>query len=368
MLNKPNRLTIDMPALTHNLTMVKSLLSPDTKIMGIVKSNAYGHGLLPVSRVLEKNRIDCLGVAFLHEALELRKGGLKSPIVILCGIQTPDQAIQAVKNELTPVLFDQNMAAILDKESRRQKKKTCVYLKIDTGMSRLGVSCENAVLFAKKIASFKNLDVKGILSHLSSADDPETDFTEKQIQLFKTAVQAVKSTGLAIPWNSLANSGGIMRHKASHFEMVRPGIMLYGGLPAPEFACPVPLKPVMHFYSHVLQTRELAENTPVSYARTYVTKGPRRIAVLSAGYGDGLSRGMSGKGHVLINGSKAPLIGRICMNLSICDITDLKSVNTGDKAFFLGSQGAETITGDELGKWAETISYEIFCSFGQKQN
>lgn len=202
------------------------------------------------------------------------------------------------------------------------------------------------------------------MSHLSSADDCESDFTNVQIDKFEKAIRVAQSMGLDLPHNNLANSAGIMAYKNAHFNMVRPGIMLYGGLTSPGFKTPVPLKPVMHFKGRILQMRNLEAQVPVSYGRTYHTDGPRRIAILAAGYADGLPRSLSNRGSVLINNKKVPIIGTVCMNLTICDITDLKDISTGAEVVFLGTQGGETITGDDLAAWAGTISYEIFCSIG----
>jgi alanine racemase len=366
MINEPNNVVIDLSALVYNLRQIRTLIGRDTRIMGIVKSGAYGHGLLPVSQALEENKIDCLGVAHLHEALELRENGIKSPIVILSGIQTRDESYEVVKNNLIPVLFDLTVAETLAQESARQDRRTPIHLKVDTGMGRLGISYTEMGSFIQRIMALNNLEIEGLLSHLSSADARKSDFTDMQIERFVKAIQAGRSLGLSLPLNSLANSAGIMGHRKAHFEMVRPGIALYGGLPSPEFTSPVPLRPVMHFKGKILQIRDLPDKTPVSYGRAYYTSGTRRIAILSAGYGDGLPRSISNVGYVLINGKKAPIVGTICMNLTVSDITGLGDVNRGDETVFLGSQGQQTITGDDIAKSAGTISYEVFCSLGQR--
>lgn len=364
MIDKPNNLTIDLSALVHNLDQIRALIGQGIKIMGIVKSDAYGHGLLPVSQTLERNGIDCLGVAYLHEALDMRNEGIRLPIVILCGIQTKNEAREVVDKDLTPVLFDMTAAETLARESAKQGKRTRIHVKVDTGMGRLGISQGGIAPFIRKIAALKDLELEALTSHLSSADERDGDFTGDQLKNFKKAIKTARSLGLDLPSNNLANSAGIMGHKQAHLEMVRPGIMLYGGLPSPEFKSPVTLRTAMHFKGRVLQIRELPDRTPVSYGRTYFTEGPRQMAVLSAGYGDGLPRSMSNRGNVLIKGKKAPIAGRICMNLTICDITGLVDVKPGDEAVFLGSQGDETITGDDMARWAGTISYEVFCSIG----
>lgn len=364
--NSPNSLKIDLSALTHNLRQVKDLTGAGVAIMGVVKSDAYGHGMLPVSRILEKNGIHCLGVAHVYEGIELREKGIRLPVVILCGIQTEEEARHVVEKDLTPVLFDLAIAEVLDLESARQGKKTSIHLKIDTGMGRLGIFHNEIGPFLQKAMSLKNLNLEALTSHLSSADQQADDFTDLQTMLFEKAVEAGRSMGLPLPFNNLANSAGVMHHKKTHFEMVRPGIMLYGGLPSPEFVSPVPMKPVMHFKGRILQTRDLPDRTPVSYGRAYLTNGPHRMAIISAGYGDGLPRSMSNIGKVLIRGREAPIVGTICMNLTICDISGQNDIRPGDEVFFLGSQGPKIITGDDIARWANTISYEVFCSIGRQ--
>jgi alanine racemase len=362
---KPNTIAIDLSALIHNLGQIKALVARGTRIMGIVKSDAYGHGLLPVSKTLEKNNIDCLGVAHLYEALELRENGIRIPIVILSGIRTKDEAREVVEKGLTPVLYDLTVAEILARESERQGKKTVIHIKVDTGMGRLGISHSETGAFLQKISALKSLDIEALTSHLSSADEQETDYTNMQITRFKKAIEAGRSMGFQLPLNSLANSAGIMGFNDAHFEMVRPGIALYGGLPSPEFSSPVSLRPVMHFKGQILQIRDLPDRTPVSYGRTFHTKGPRRVAVLSVGYADGLPRSLSNNGHAIVRGKRAPIVGRVSMNLTSVDITDIKDVETGDEAVILGTQGEQTITGDDMAGSAGTISYEVFCSIGQ---
>ena len=360
----PNNVTIDLSALIHNLNLVRGLLDQKTKIMGVVKSDAYGHGLVPVSQILEKNGIDCFGVSFLYEGLALRKAGVKVPIVILCGINSREEARQVVRNNLTPVLFDPALAEILDRESGRLGTKTPIHVKVDTGMGRLGVPHDGIGPFLQNSMSLKNLEIQALMSHLSSADDCEPDFTDDQVSKFEEAIRVALSMGLDLPLNNLANSAGIMSHRKTHFKMVRPGIILYGGLTSPEYKSPVSLRPVMCFKGKVLQVRELGSRTPVSYGRTYHTNGPCRTAILSAGYADGLPRSLSNRGSVLIRAQRVPIIGTVCMNLTICDITGVEGVSAGDEAVFLGSQGKETITGDDMAQWAGTISYEVFCSIG----
>jgi alanine racemase len=366
MSNRPNHVEIDLSALVDNLNQVKQLVGPGTRIMGIVKSDAYGHGLIPVSRTLERLGIDCLGVAHLHEAMALRTEGIGLPIVILCGLQGSLEAEAAVEHDLTPVLFDLEIAETLARVSREKNRTIGVHLKVDTGMGRLGIPHDDLADPIRRILGLKGLCLKALLSHLSSADESCEDYTLIQIHRFRDAIETGRALGACLEHNSLANSAGIMRFPGAHFDMVRPGIMLYGGLPSAAFTCPVVLKPVMHYKARVLQLREMAADRPISYGRTYYTKDPRRVAVVSAGYGDGLPRAMAERAHVMIEGKRAPVLGRMCMNLTICDVTTLGGVIPGQEVVFLGTQGNKAITGDEIAKWAGTISYEVFCALGSR--
>jgi alanine racemase len=364
----PNSLKIDLSALRRNLAQIKKILDPGTQVMGIVKSDAYGHGLIPIARTLEMEGVDCLGVSFIDEALKLRSAEIGLPIILLCGIENEEGAREVAIHELTPVIFDYRMAEILDKEASRLGKKIPVQVKIDTGMGRLGVPHAETGTFLERIISYENINIEALTSHLSSADEPDSGFTKTQIRNFKEAILKGQSLGLKLPLNSLANSAGIVAHKDSHFSMVRPGIMLYGGLPSPGFESKLRLDPVMKFCGKILQIRDFPDKTPLSYGRTYRTKGRQQIAVVSAGYGDGLLRSLSNKGRVLIKGKKAPIVGRVCMNMLLCDVSDIEEARPEDEALFLGVEDNEIITGDDLARWCDTISYEIFCSLGRCNN
>lgn len=361
-----NSAEIDLNALAHNLKQVRTLLLPRTGIMGVVKADAYGHGLIPVSRALKKAGVDSLGVAHFHEAMQLRQNGLDLPVFILSGIRTRDEAAAAVANNMNPVLFDLSVAEIIAEEGRRLGKRAGIHVKVDTGMGRLGVPCASLVPFLEKLKLLPSLDVAGLFSHLSSADDTDRVFTEAQVRHFKDAVETARALGLALPLNSLANSAGIMAYREAHWDLVRPGIMLYGGLPCPGFEPPVSLKPAMTFKGEVLQVREMPAGVPVSYSRTYHTPGTRTIAVLSAGYADGILRSLSNRGEVLIRGRRAAIVGRVCMNLTMADVTALGAVQAGDEAVFVGCQGKACLTADEVASRAGTISYEVLCSIGQR--
>ena len=364
MVNSPNTLAIDLKSLEFNLAQIQRHVGKGVKIMGVVKSDAYGHGLVNVSRVLEKNGVYCLGVSFVNEAVLLRSEGIKIPIVVLCGIETREDAVAVIENDLTPVVFYVDSAEMLEKAASNKGKKVDIHIKIDTGMGRLGIDLDETIAFLKEITQFTSLNPEGLMSHLSSADEDDYSFTEKQIQDFIKAVNEGRKLGMDLRLNNLANSAGIMGHADSYFDMVRPGIILYGGLPNPGYKSPFELKPVMSFRGKILQVRNFEDNTPVSYGRTYYTSGQKQIAVISAGYADGLPRNLSNMGRVLAGGKEANITGSVCMNMLSCDVTGIKDIKPGDECIILGSQGDETITIDDIAEWSNTISYEILLSIG----
>jgi alanine racemase len=364
----PNKVTIDLSALKENLTKIRELVDKKTKIMGVVKSDAYGHGLIPVARELEKNHIDALGVDYLSEAIKLRNAGVIIPVVIFLGIDTPQEAKQVADYNLIPLIYDINSARILSEEGKRSGRAVKVYLKIDTGMGRLGIDFRETGLFMQQLKGMKGIIIEGLFSHLSSADEKNSLFTNGQIKNFNKAISVSRKLGINLTMNSLANSAGIMRYKKAHFDIVRPGIILYGGLPCTDFVNPPSFEQVMAFCSSVIQVREVEHKTPISYGRTFYTDGARKIAIISAGYADGLSRSLSNKGNILIHGQKVRIIGRVCMNLTVADVTEINGVKKGDRVCFLGKQKGNAITSDDIARCAETISYEVLCSLGIRNN
>ena len=370
MSTSPNKVTVDLSALRENLKIIRGLLDTKTKIMGIVKSDAYGHGLIPVARELEKHHtdIDSFGLNYLSEAMKLRTAGVKLPIVLLLGIHTFEEAKKVADYNLIPVIYDVDAAQMLSDEGKKNGRAIKVYVKIDTGMGRLGIDFHETGLFLNTLKEMKGITIAGLLSHLSSADEQDTRFTNAQIKNFKEAISVGRRLGFQLTMNSLANSAGIIRYKEAHCDIVRPGIILYGGLPCPDFANPPPLRNVMTFCSRIMQVRTVEHGTPISYGRIFYTNGARKIAILSAGYANGLSRSLSNKGNVLVHGQRAQIIGRVCMNMTIADVTAIEGVNKGDRIYFLGKERENVITSDDMARWSNTISYEILCSLGSRND
>lgn len=361
-----NKTQIETSALIHNLKALQSLLGPQTAITAVVKADAYGHGMVRAARIFSEGGAQRLAVAHLNEALALRRAGIKPPIVLLRGILNRGEAEAVVEHDFISVLPEAETGVILNQESLRRGKRARVQLKIDTGMGRLGVAWSECGEFVARVLKLSGLHPEGLLSHLSSADEEDRSFSRIQIERFRSCLAAADAAGMETGASSLANSAGALWYPEARFGMVRPGIMLYGGSPAPELDLPVELRPAMSFKSLVIQIRDLPAHTPVSYGRTFVTSRATRVAVIAAGYGDGLPRALSNRGSVLIGGAKVPILGRVCMNLTMADISALPQVAPGDEAVFLGAQGKALLSGDEVAAAANTICYEIFCSLGRQ--
>ncbi len=363
------RVTVDLSAIRHNLRQARSILGPGVGITGVVKSDAYGHGLVPVAKALEEEMIDFLGVAYLEEGILLRSAGIKSPILIMCGLNGSEECREAIAHDLTPVLFDPGSIRTLSLEAAKLGRVVPLQLKVDTGMGRLGVLPRDVKPLLEEIRQSPTLNLQAIMSHLSSADEPDDEFTLFQLSRFKEVMVVAEAMKLRLPFSSIANSAGLLLHTKTHMAMVRPGIMLYGYVPGSESRVKPVLRPAMRFCGRVIQIKVLESGSPVSYGRTHYTSGSTMVAIASGGYGEGLLRSMSNKAFALIRGKKVPVIGTICMNMTICDITALTELPAvGDEVVFLGTQGAESINAQNLAAWSDTIPYEIICSIGQRHH
>ncbi len=356
-------LEIDLAALRRNFRALRQWCAPQVKIMAVVKADAYGHGLVPVARVLHAEGADYFGVAYLHEGLRLRQAGIARPIILLMGV-VPAEAAAAIQADLEVALFRQDIAACLAAQAREQGKTARVHLKIDTGMGRLGILPQEVLPFLEVLAGLPGLEVAGLISHLACADWLDQSYSLRQLEEFGRLLQQVRDRGWPVPVSHIANSGAILSLKHTHLDMVRAGIALYGSPPSLEAPPPVPLQPVMSLHSQVLQLKELPAGSSISYGRTYVTPGPSRVAVLPLGYCNGYSRLVSNRGQVLINGQRAPIRGRVCMNLTMVEVTHLTDVHPGTRVTLLGENGGDRLTAEELAGWAETISYEVYCLLG----
>ncbi len=356
-------LVIDLSALRHNYVQLRGLCAPGVKMMPVIKADAYGHGLLAAARTLVADGADYLGVGSLEEGQALRRDGISLPVLLLLGI-LPEDSEAAVAHDLEVALYRRDVAHALEAAAKAQGKMARVHLKVDTGMGRLGLAPQEVLPFLEALAGCPNLEVRGLISHLAMADLEDKRYTLKQIGEFADLLAAARQRGWQVPLSHIANSAALLEVKEAHFALVRPGIMLYGSPPAPDRPAPVDLKPVMSLRSQVVQCKRLPPGTSVSYGGTYVTPDWCDLAVVPVGYCNGYSRLLSNRGAMLIKGQRAPIRGRVCMNLTMVDVTHIEGVREGEPVTLLGADGDERLTADELAGWAETISYEIYCALG----
>jgi alanine racemase len=356
-------LAVDLSALEHNYLQLRRLCAPQVKMLAVIKADAYGHGLLPVARKLTAAGVDYLGVGSLEEGLMLRQAKISLPVLLLLGI-LPEEAEPAVATDLEVSLFRPDVAQALAAAAANQGKKARVHLKVDTGMGRLGVLPQEVLPFLASLKKMRHLNVLGLISHLAVADQADKTYTLKQLQEFTSLLAAARAEGFKLPLSHISNSAALWELPEAHGGMVRPGLMLYGSPPSPDRPPPVPLQPVMSLAARVLQVKRLPPGSSISYGCTYTTPDWCDLAVLPVGYCNGYSRLCSNQGEVLIHGRRAPIRGRVCMNLTMVDVTGIPEVKAGDRAVFLGRDQEEVLRAEDLAGWAQTISYEIYCTLG----
>jgi alanine racemase len=355
---RPTWAEIDISSLKFNFLQLRRIIGRGVGVLSIVKADAYGHGAVPISRALIESGSDMLGVATVEEALQLRESGISAPIVLLGGIQ-PEEAEIVVKNDLIPSLFSLSSARAISRYSEKIGKKVKYHLKVDTGMNRLGVGIDEICDFLSSLLGFKSLEMDGVFTHFAGADSESKEFTLKQMSLFKNILSLVNGAGFYPKYIHLANSAGIQRFPESHMNLVRPGIMLYGSGKMGDLE----LKPVMRLKTRVIQVKRLSTGTPVSYGGTFITKRPTVIATIPIGYGDGYMRRLSNRAWVSIRGFTAPVVGTVCMDLTMIDVTEVAGVKVGDEVVLFGD---EKVSVEDVARWADTISYEVLSIIGKR--
>ncbi len=355
---------VDLGALEFNYRQLKKRIPEDVKLLAVVKADAYGHGAVPVSLRLEKLGVDYLGVAIPEEGVELRRGGVKTPILVLGGI-FGGEVDQFFRFRLTPVIFKKDSLRILSREAERRKRKVKVHLKVDTGMGRLGVPLNLWSDFLHEVTRFPRIETEGILSHFAMTDE-EKGFTRNQWRAFQEAVKTAQAFGICCPYLHMANSATLTTSPAYSARLVRPGIMLYGSYPAPTFRSLIPLKPVMRLKTRIHFLKSVPPGMRISYGGTFKAKRKSLIATLPIGYADGYNHHLSNHGEVLIHGKRAPVVGKVCMDFIMVDVTDIPRVSVGDEVVLMGRQGKEQITPEEIAEKINSISYEVLCSIGKR--
>jgi alanine racemase len=361
----PTVAEIDLAAFRQNLRWVRDRIGPQRALLAVVKANAYGHGIIPISQAAVSENIQGLGVAFIEEGIQIRRAGITAPILVMAGL-LQEEAEQFLKHRLTPVISSPDQLEPLKRLASKTTRPMGIHLKIDTGMGRLGLLERELGPFIERVSAVKKIEILGLMSHF--ADDELTDSrsAEDQIDRFEKVHRRIESLGITIPLLHMSNSAAIVGLKRAWFNLVRPGIVLYGYAPPSPGSDPIPIKPVMTLKTRIIHLKRVPAGTSISYGRTFTTRRESLIAVLPIGYADGYSRAWSNRGQVLIDGRRLPVIGRVCMDMTMVDVTDLPTVKIGAEAVLIGAQGTETLWADALARQLGTIPYEILCAVSHR--
>lgn len=355
---RPTWVEIDLGAIANNTRRILARIGPGVELMAVLKADAYGHGAVKVGRTVLNNGGHWLGVACLGEAIELRRAGITAPILSL-GYTPPWQARDAVRHNVTSTVFSLDVAEALARAARDLGKSAQAHVEVDTGMGRLGLLPEGVTPFVEQIRALDGLTVDGLYSHLAAADEEDQSYTHMQLVRFAGVVEALRSRGALPPRVHIAASAAALRLPASHYTMVRVGIVLYGLSPSADTPCPPDFAPALAFKCQVAQVKELPAGSAIGYGCTYRTQRTSRIAVIPVGYADGFRRAPRTWPYVLVRGQRAPIVGRVCMDHAMLDVTDIPGVREGDEVVLIGSQGGETLIADDVARHLGTINYEV---------
>lgn len=359
---------IDLDAIAHNVREIKRFTGKKVEMMGVVKADAYGHGVREVVRTLLDNGVTQLAVSMLDEAIQIRNMGIDVPILIL-GYTDPVRAEELVLNDVTQTVFSLDLAEALSSAAVRLGKKVKVHVKVDTGMTRIGfMPGRDAVKYITEISRLPGLVLEGMFTHFASADEREKDYTQMQYDRFLGLCTELSKEGIEIPVKHVCNSAGTMQYPEMHLDMVRPGVILYGLYPSKDVDREkIRLKPAMTLKANVIMVKDVEPDTCISYGRIFRTSRKSIIATIPIGYADGYTRLLSNKGRMLVNGEFAPVVGRICMDQCMIDVTELKKdVHVGDEVVVFGNQNGSSISVDEIAADIGTINYELVCIIGKR--
>ncbi len=352
---------VSLDAVIHNFNQLRANLESNIKTMAVVKADAYGHGSIEVAKAL-KSRADYFAVATLSEGIELRDVGIENPILIL-GYTAPDEYGQLLDYSIIPTLYNTNEAELLNEVALSKNKKATVHIAVDTGMSRIGFfTDEDGISAVEKISRLENIYIEGIFSHYATADEKDKAFSLIQSERFDSFISRLEALGIKIPIKHMCNSAATIDLE-NKYDLVRLGIALYGIFPSEDVKHELDLIPAMEVRSHVIHVKDISKGTSVGYGQIYTAAEKRKIATVSIGYADGFNRCLTGKGYVLINGKRAPLVGKVCMDQIMVDVTDIENVAVGDRVIILGKSGNEEITAEAFGKMANSFAYEVICTF-----
>ena len=349
---------VNLDAIAQNVKNIKKLIGKKKELMAVVKGNAYGHDILEISSVVLENGATRLAVARLEEAIFLRKAGITVPILVL-GLTLKPQAESLVSYDITPTVCEFEMIEKLSELAVQMNKMAKIHLKVDTGMGRIGIFPDDVLRFIKRIKTLKKVEIEGIFTHFSVADEKDKFYTEEQFRKFIEILTILEKEGIKIPIKHVGNSATLLDLPHMWLDMVRPGLAIYGLYPSKEVKKTINLIPAQQFKTKIVFIKELPRGESISYGRIYITKRRMRVASLPVGYADGYNRLLSNQGEVLVRGQRVPIIGRVCMDQCMIDVTNLTQVEIGDEVVLWGRQGEEMITVEEIAQKIRTINYEI---------
>jgi alanine racemase len=362
--DRPTVAVVSLDALDHNYNAVVRL-AQGRRVLPVVKAGAYGHGAVEISRRLLTLGADTLGVALIEEGGELRDAGIDAPILVM-GATFPEQAEAMVSLKLTPVVYSTSGARALSEAARKHNTTINVHVKIDTGMGRLGITPEEAPELIDSFRKLGTLSVQGLMTHFADADLQDKAFASRQMDRFDGLLKALEAKNIQVPERHVANSAAVLAFPRAFFTLVRPGLMLYGYNPLEEVNGNADLRPVLSLVTRIAFIKKVPSGTTISYGRTFTTKRESVIATLPLGYADGYARGLSNKGEALVRGARVPLVGRVCMDMCMIDVTDVPAVREGDEVVLIGGQGNERITADDIAAKTGTIAYEVLCGISSR--
>lgn len=357
---------VDLDAITNNIHEFQRRLDPQIKMMAVVKADAYGHGAVFVAQAALEAGATYLGVALVDEGIELREAGITAPILVL-GFTPLEDIHQALCYDLTMTLFSEESLQVVNQVARQLSKKAKIHVKIDTGMGRIGLWGMEAIPFIMQAMECREVILEGVFTHFSTADEADQSYTQKQMLLFQQVVQELTARRIHIPLIHCANSATAIQLPGQIYNMIRLGISLYGFYPSGEVdQQAVSLVPALKLKSKVVQVKKLPKGTGISYGKTYMTSGEETIATVPIGYADGINRHLSNVGHALVKGVKVPIVGRVCMDFLMLDVTRALPVQIGDEVVLYGNQGHMHIHVDEVAAQLQTINYEITCMLSHR--
>lgn len=359
---------IDLDAIAHNMDAMRRNIDETTKIIAVIKTDGYGHGALPIARMLEAYEyIWGYATATLDEAVQLRKGGIRKPILVL-GCIFPDQFAEMIEYEIRMTVYQEERIRELSDLAVQMGKQAWIHIKLETGMSRLGFApTKESVEEIKRVCALPNITAEGVFTHFAKADETDKAYTKMRLETFDRMVEEIEAAGVEIPYHHCSNSAGIIDIRRANKDLVRAGIAIYGLYPSEEVSKEaVELHPALSLISHIEYVKTIEAGTAVSYGGTFVAARKMRIATIPVGYGDGYPRSLSNKAYVLIHGKKAPIVGRVCMDQFMVDVTDIPEASFGDRVVLIGTDGDETITVEMLSQIADRFNYEFICDLGKR--